>query len=92
MKIQNPRLFQLVWIRPQPSTRAAMGFGRGPAGCSAFGFQLPLHLGHRTHDGEETAPCGGGGHCQINASSSDPKQKGKRGSLRSRLMRPWLNL
>ena len=46
MEIKNPRLFELVWLRPRPSTRAATGFGRGAASCGPLSFELAFHLGH----------------------------------------------
>lgn len=61
MEIENTRLFELVWICPGPSPGAAPGFGGGAARRGTLSFELAFHLSHGAHDGEETAPRGGGG-------------------------------
>ena len=63
MEIQNPRLFQFVWIGPWPSPRAATGFGRGTAGARAgpLRVEFPLHRRDGADDGQEAAARGGRG-------------------------------
>ena len=58
MEIQNPGLFQLVWVSARPPPRAAPRFGRRTPCRCPLGFQLPLHLGNRSHNREETTPAG----------------------------------
>jgi len=61
MEIQNPRMFQFVWIDPWPSPRAATGFGSRPERGGPLRFEFPLHLRDGTLDGQEAAARGGRG-------------------------------
>ena len=61
MEIQNPRLFQLVWVHPGPSPGPSPRFGCRPPRCCPLGFEFPFHLGHRAHHRQATAAGGRGG-------------------------------
>ena len=54
-------MFEFVGVYPWAAAGAPTGLGSRPASRGAFGFEFPLHLGDRPHNGEETAPGRGGG-------------------------------